>query len=106
MGGQERCCKGGGVPGTAREVVQWVGRNQGCNGRHGDGVDDGGRRQTEKRQGCREAKENTTCRAARGCKTEEGIGAGGEGEGPVVKRVLSVVAIPFGAIDSVDWRSR
>eukprot|EP00977_Amphora_coffeiformis_P026004 scaffold23562_cov114-Amphora_coffeaeformis.AAC.2 len=54
MGGQERFCRGGGVPGMARGLVQWVGRNQGCNGRHGDGVDDGGRRQSEKRQGCRE----------------------------------------------------
>eukprot|EP00977_Amphora_coffeiformis_P025160 scaffold18482_cov183-Amphora_coffeaeformis.AAC.2 len=42
MGGQERCCRGGGVPEMARGLVQWVGRNQGCNGGHGDGGDDGG----------------------------------------------------------------
>eukprot|EP00977_Amphora_coffeiformis_P014132 scaffold3875_cov102-Amphora_coffeaeformis.AAC.3 len=44
MGGQERFCKGGGVSEMARGWIQWVGRNQGCDGGHGDGVDDGGRR--------------------------------------------------------------
>eukprot|EP00977_Amphora_coffeiformis_P020013 scaffold7800_cov99-Amphora_coffeaeformis.AAC.1 len=42
MGGLERVCRGGGVPEMARGLVQWVGRNQGCDGGHSDGVDDGG----------------------------------------------------------------
>eukprot|EP00977_Amphora_coffeiformis_P026759 scaffold29894_cov76-Amphora_coffeaeformis.AAC.1 len=52
-------------------------------------------------------KENRTCGAARGCKTEGGIGTRGEEEGPVARGISSVVATPFDGSDigDVDGRS-
>eukprot|EP00977_Amphora_coffeiformis_P000152 scaffold44_cov152-Amphora_coffeaeformis.AAC.4 len=116
MGGQERFCKGGGVPEMARGLVQWVGRNQGCKGGdvddgsstvdrgalNGAGATRGGRTKIANREGSA----GWEWRGREG----DGTGAGGEEEGPVAMETSSSMEISSSTVMSfgggnVDWRS-
>eukprot|EP00977_Amphora_coffeiformis_P000268 scaffold79_cov145-Amphora_coffeaeformis.AAC.9 len=113
MGGQERFCKGGGVPERARGLVKGVGRNQGCNGGHGDSVDGGGKgRAREKAIMARLCnQENRACRAAEVVKRRGGAGKGkgnglGVGQGQRLQLGHTVrVWLSTTAAGDVDWRS-
>eukprot|EP00977_Amphora_coffeiformis_P019007 scaffold6846_cov104-Amphora_coffeaeformis.AAC.2 len=116
MGGQERFCKGGGVPEVGRGLVQWVARNQGCRGGDGDDgtstVDRGALNGGGATRGGRTNSANREGSAGREWRGREGngTGAGGEEEGPVAMETSSSMEIsastvvPFGGGD-VDWRS-